>query len=254
MMNKHTVTIKTNFGQETVQPTGKVLYSLFEAFYRDNQIELLPKSYLSEEDLRRLPPEGEWKIEDEAGYFFIPEDRMTFCEDKRVPLLANRVWRRLPSFERRVLHELETRVTDLDQGSFLGRYLFSSADKHREQKKVGSLTESYPVHYAEEIPHVAYVAEAKTLEADSAATFVIARELAKLVLRQPQLYATAGALMDLEPDSYYAEHMIRQVQWGQDHATLQAWLWGFEEELDAYLAVKPNAFRRKWFKPLEEAR
>ena len=80
------------------------------------------------------------------------------------------------------------------------------------------------MQYAEDIPHVAYGAEVKTLESDSAAMFVIARELAKLVLRQPQLYATAGALMNLEPDSYYSEHMIRQVHWGQDHARLQAWL------------------------------
>lgn len=245
MMNNSMIMIDTSYGREAVQLTGRVNYSTMEVFRR-GRVEPVPKKLLLAEDQHRIPAEGQWRNEEEEGYFFIPKDRLTFVEDERVAWLANRVWRRLPALERRVLYELGTLITDTEESSFAMRYLYESG---RQEYKEEPITERYPAQYAEGLSQNVYLAEAKTLESDEAAMFVIAREFAKVVLRQPALFATAGSLISSEPDEdIYTEHLGRQVRWGQDHATLQSWLWGFEEELEAYLKIKPNGRHKKWFK------
>lgn len=243
-MNDCMVHLETLGGTELVQLTGRVSSSLVEIFRNGSKEWILAKGILSE-DRKKLPTSDPDLREKESEIFFIPADRLLFCEDERVQWLANRVWRRLPLFERQVLNELMRNIIDNDRASFAQHYLFSIHSGRGEQKNING--KELPAQIAETVMPAAFLAEARSLESEPAAMFVIAREFAKIILRQPQLFATAGALMDSEPDSFYDEFVIRQLHWAEDHATLQTWLWGFKEEYAAYIKLNPQGCRRNWF-------
>jgi hypothetical protein len=61
--------------------------------------------------------------------------------------------------------------------------------------------------------------------------FLIAHEFAHVVLRHVEMSVLIGFLLGFEPEPIYTDNdMDTLEEWHDEHADLQAWLWGFQDE------------------------
>lgn len=253
-MENHIIHIRNRNDWAPVQITGRVSDYQVEVFLH-GRTEWVPKDLVEPKHLSRIPRKSADLLEEEQGIFWIPDEISILCVEDRLEWLTKRVWRRLPVYERRVLSEMLTKITDIGSEVSKYRYVFSppSDGDHKEQ-----FVEGCPAQIAEDLSQWVILNEAKELKSESARMFVIAREFAKIVLRQPQLFAVAGSALAEsseypEARSHYADYLMDRVDWGADHATLIAWSWGFKEEYQAYLEAKPNRRRKRWFTEMSSA-
>lgn len=241
--NRNTVRVQYRDEWEIVEPTGRLDNSLFEAYIRENHIDWLPKRCVHPEDVIRIPRESADKTEKEKGIFFIPKPILESCSDQRLRYLANRVWRRLPSHDRRVLAELLTEITDQDEAGPL-----DSIYNYHSGLKSDYFSNKELVEVAENFPFRISLAGLEEIESDPVVTYMIVHEFARTVLRQPQVLGVAYAgYSDKSKRIYFDDDLIMRQGWSYDHAVLQTWLWGFAEEFRAYLKISPQLRRPRWF-------
>jgi hypothetical protein len=82
--------------------------------------------------------------------------------------------------------------------------------------------------------------------------FVIAHELAHVVLRHSQISTVIGGLLGFEPEPIYTEADVDELKrWHEEEADLLVWVWGFTEEFEAFLEGYPEAPRPRWYTFLE---
>jgi hypothetical protein len=175
-----------------------------------------------------------------------PEFLLFHVEDDRLKRLINRVWQRLPAHDRHVLCELLLQISD------------GMPDKDPEVLgSAGLIVPSSPMkgcvaQIARNASYSISLYRAKEIESDAACMFVIAHEFAHVVLRHGEMSVLAGFLQGFGPELIYTDSdMDTLYEWHEDHACLQAWSWGFQDELQAYLDACPEARRPRWHFEIE---
>lgn len=244
MTESNTIRVKGYEGRWLdLQPTGRADSTRFEVFYDDGTM-WLSKEIVYPDHKYKIPREDPELAKREGELLFIPEAYVAFCEDKHLRWLTSRVWRRLSLDERRLIAKVSPVIVDHENK--LSRYNYIFVSTLLEESSAGALG-SCPAQVAENLKHYIYLSEAKEVESDSAAMFVIAREFAKISLRYNELFAVAGSMINSEPESYYTRYLTEQADWAELHATLIAWLWGFKEEREAYQAERPQRCNKSWY-------
>ena len=161
-------------------------------------------------------------------------------KDERIWRLMVRVWRRLPAHERAVLRALVSNVSD-GRGDNPEGILGSVGPIDPD-----SMRDGIAAKVAENLTFTVSLSRAKEIGSDAACTFVIAHEFAHAVLRHNQTSVVVGTLFGFgEP---YGDAEVDQLyEWHEDDANLQAWLWGFQDELKAFLDEFPESRRPRWY-------
>jgi hypothetical protein len=164
--------------------------------------------------------------------------------DDRVWYLMVRVWRRLPAHERAVLRALVSDVLD-------GR----SDNPEGILGSVGpidpdTMQDGIAAKVAENLTFTVSLGQAREIKSDAACMYVIAHEFAHAVLRHNQTSVVVSTLFGFgEP---YGDAEVDQLhEWHEDDADLQAWVWGFQDELKAFLEEFPESRRPRWYVELQ---
>ncbi|MBL7208965.1 MAG: hypothetical protein ISS52_02580 [Dehalococcoidia bacterium] len=161
--------------------------------------------------------------------------------DERLKRLIKQVWQRLPFCDRVVLWELMLDMSDGDSGEpestlASARAIDPSAPWSGNVAQIAENTYwSVSLH------------RAKDIKSDAACMYVIAHEFAHVVLRHTQISLAAGYLLGFEPPIYTETDLDTLTQWHEEEADLQAWVWGFQDELKAFLEECPEARRSRWY-------
>jgi hypothetical protein len=162
------------------------------------------------------------------------------CEDERTRRLAKRVYRRLPACDRHVLRELIMDFTD--RGGREGN--LGSAGAIDPNSMV-----SNPGDAVMDFSYIVNLSGVKKTKSDAAAMGLIAHEFAHVVLRHSMMSVVVEILdgSEVYPDDAYDA----LSEWHEDDANLQAWAWGFREELAALFEEYPDSRRPRWYVKLE---
>jgi hypothetical protein len=177
----------------------------------------------------------------------IPDYLIRHVKDDRPKRLVNRVWRRLPAYDRHVLRELLCEISDNQENP---EYVLGSAGIVEPDTFIVGCA----AQVAEDLSYMISLAGAKGIESDAACMFVIAHEFAHIVLRHAEMTAVVAVLLGWEPEPIYTDDGMSTLrEWHEDHAHLQAWLWGFQDEFKAYLDTCPEARRPRWYVETEDA-
>lgn len=188
---------------------------------------------------------SEKKIEDQwAAWEMLdspkpPPNFLFNVEDERIFHLITSVWRRLPDYDQATLEALVLEV------------FLSSTQSEHVLASVGPVDPAMPydgivAQVVEDESVVVDLGRTKEVRSDSACMFVIAHEFAHVVLRHNQIKHVVAALAPFgEP--YGDKERAQQRQWHEDEADLQAWVWGFQEELAAFREEFPESRRPRWY-------
>jgi hypothetical protein len=164
-----------------------------------------------------------------------------FFDDERLRRLVNKVWERLPASDRHVLRDLVSDISDHEDEdqSVLGSVGLADPSLPLNGN-AGDIARSSPPHMK--------LGRLKHVESDQAVMFVIAHECAHVVLRHSEMSTTVGSLYDLDfKPPIYSEVAVAEIQeLREDAADLQAYVWGFGEEMKAFHAAFPEARRSRW--------
>jgi hypothetical protein len=169
----------------------------------------------------------------------ILENWMMFWEsDERLKRLTRQVWRRIPACDRAVLRELLQEVSDSypQDTNILGTAQPVDPDL---------MQDGCAANIVKEVYHIVELGRVREIPDDDAACHVIAHEFAHVVLRHTEMRVVAANLLMFE--LYTDSDLDTLRDWHEDHADLQAWLWGFEREMHAFFVACPEARRPRWY-------
>jgi hypothetical protein len=169
--------------------------------------------------------------------------------NERLASLVHQVWWRLPDRDQYVLGSLLYEISDSEPMSdhTLGAVV---------PRNVGSLPDGIAAQRVESLIYTVSLTKAVEIESDAAAMFVIAHEFAHVILRHAEMSNLAMDLLDLktDPTTYTSDDFQALEEWQEDHASLQAWLWGFKDELEAFLDAFPESRRPRWYVEIKRER
>lgn len=164
-------------------------------------------------------------------------------KDQRLKRLIGEVWRRLPPHDKSMIRERVLEISeyvDEDEDGVLG----SAGDSDC----VTSVPGKCAAEVAKDLHYTVSLGGAREIQGDLVSMCVIAHELAHVVLRHNELSVVVASLLGFEPDPIYTESDFEDLkEWHEDHANLQVWLWGFHDELAAFLEHFPEARRPRWY-------
>jgi hypothetical protein len=165
-------------------------------------------------------------------------------DDERIRHLIVSVWRRLPIHDQAVLEESVSSVgfyPGLDEDHVLASVTPGEPD---------SAIDGIAAQIAEELYPVVNLDGARQIRSDKSCMFVIAHEFAHVVLRHYQINTVVGLLAPLgEP--YRDAEIAHLKQWHEDEADLLVWVWGFQEELEAFREEFPESRCPRWYVEFE---
>lgn len=242
-MTEHTVQIQTLDGSWLeVEPTGRARGDQLEIYYHGGT-KWVPTNSVLPEHQHRIPTPQRVRDEEQRGILCLSEVVLQECQDEHLRWLVNRVWSRLPAADRQVLTDLVASISDREARVYtnLGfRYLANVVSWKNLLR---------PIERATSLTHRVSLAEARTLKTDEARLFVIARELAHVLLRQPQLAVIRVRTVETEASTAEQIKEFAQVEeWMTEQAVLQVCLWGFQREYEIYLAANSQAKPPDWYR------
>jgi hypothetical protein len=159
--------------------------------------------------------------------------------DRRIIRLADAAYQRLPEHDRHVLRELILDVHIRSEADSELNWLGQAGDVDTD-----AYIDGIQAVYSEDAQ--IDLSQTKLAQSDAAALYIIAHEFAHVVLRHWQMSATAGNLASLD-FAYPGDAMADLKSWHEDHAALQAWVWGFREEMAAFFDEFPKSPRPRWY-------
>lgn len=164
-------------------------------------------------------------------------------KSERLRRLIDQVWQRLPAWERHVLRERLLYISDgprMEEGDNSGIAYAEGISKR--------VTSGCAALAVEDLPFTITLCRVAEAESDAACMWIIAHELAHIVLRHPEMTLLLESLCTDEPDAAYTvTDLLDLWKWQEDQADLQAWLWGFRDEHKAATEAFPKARRARWF-------
>ena len=179
-----------------------------------------------------------------CGVPIVPLGILSGVADERLRRLTNQVWRRLPEHDRHVLQELLCDISDT-MSSPMGERALGIATVVPPDTWVSGCA----AQMVEDLSYIVGLAGAKEIESDDACMFVIAHEFAHVVLRHLQMTVLTVSLLGF--DIYTKDDLQTLSDWHEEHADLQAWLWGFGDEFEEFLDAYPKARRSRWHVELQ---
>jgi hypothetical protein len=163
-------------------------------------------------------------------------------EDERTQRLMKRVWQRIPAHDRHVLRELVLDVSDPGDSSDGTLGSTGGVDPN-------TLFDGCAAQVAEGLNLTVRLGGVKKAQSDAVGMYIIAHEFAHVVLRHSEMSVVVGLLHNL---GYTDADQDTLKEWHEDEADLLAWLWGFKDELQAFLDAYPKARRPRWYVTLEQ--
>lgn len=170
----------------------------------------------------------------------MPDRLLHHCKNPRLRKLINRVYARLPAHDRAVLRELLWWISDKqDKDNVFGYAGAPTTD---------SLIPGNPGQMAEDMAYRINLGHAIDVYPDAACMFIIAHELAHVVLRHAAMSEVMDSLMGLV---YTEEDNNHRAALHEDQTNLLVWAWGFQKEMAAFLEHYPDAPKPRWYVNLE---
>jgi hypothetical protein len=166
----------------------------------------------------------------------VPREELT-----HLAKLIENVWQRLPPYDRAVLRKL---VSEIFPKSAASSHVLGSTGaidpQGGDKGNAGDI--------AKEIPYYIHLKLLKGNYSDDARMFIIAHELAHVVLRHHQLSLVAKTLLRVEGQPYYTDEDVdRLYELNEEDADLQVWVWGFGQEMRHFLKEFPESRKPRWF-------
>jgi hypothetical protein len=163
-------------------------------------------------------------------------------EDEHQMWLFQKVWERLPAYDRAVLRALvlDVNITDNPRLGVLGSA--SAID-------CCSIDNGNAGDMAIQDQHSVFIDKNMLIDKpDRVCLFVIAHEFAHVVLRHVQMSLPIGFLIDFEGQPYYTDNDMKPIRLlHEDEAGLLAWVWGFDKEMRSFLKEYPESYKPRWF-------
>jgi hypothetical protein len=161
--------------------------------------------------------------------------------DARVKHLLVEVWQRLPECDRAVLEELIMEVSDSSMHQDQGKALASASVVDPDTRQEGNAGDA-----AVGLSYIIWLGLANSKASDPACMYVIAHEFAHVVLRHSQMNVVAARLMPF--GTPYKQDDIDQLNaWHEDEASLQAYVWGFQDEMKAFIEEDLGEVSPRWY-------
>jgi len=160
-------------------------------------------------------------------------------EDWRIVKLVDAVYWRLPAHDRHVLRGIVSNIDcpHSDADGALGAVAMPFAETMVDG--IQALHDRWV--------EVRLIGTAR-VRSDAAVMYTIAHEFAHVVLRHNQMSLTVANLNALPGQGVYCDADMDALKgWHEDEADPQIWVWGFHDEMAAFLDEFPEAHRPRWY-------
>ena len=168
---------------------------------------------------------------------------LLWIKDAWLRSLIEQVWLRLPASDQHVLEDRLLDITVHDVGIDDTDQPLASVWNPDPDGTING----WQAGVAENLHPVVDLSRAKNIASDEVCIFVIAHEFAHVVLRHNEMALVVENLTRFKGEPYYTDDDMDSLkQWQEEEANLQAWLWGFKEEMRAFYELYPSAPRPRW--------
>jgi hypothetical protein len=168
----------------------------------------------------------------------IPNYLLVNIHNKRTRKLIQKVWKRIPSCDRKVLKYLLIDVSDQEE---LGNNVLGKAGRI-------DIFDVYEKDYFKSIDRKSnYInfTDFRIVKSDKACMAVIAHEFAHIVLRHPQFGAVETILKN---KNIYQQNQLEMINsHDEEAAELLCWCWGFKKEMEALFFEFSDTERPDWY-------